>query len=301
MTRVLILLLLALFCCPAWSAQIEWATVGDAGNLPDDVWPPNVTSITPRARVTHGAVDHLYRIGKYEITNAQYAEFLNAVAGEDTHELYHWDMNPANVRPDFYPIGGIDQQGSPGSFTYQLIPGREQWPVTNVSFWNAIRFANWIHNGQPRGPQGATTTEDGAYTITREGIDNNSITRNPEARVFLPSEDEWYKAAYYKGGGIDAGFWEYATGSDEPPIAEDPPGTNSASYRQDTDQIGRPVYIEFEPKNVGAYIDSPSPSGTFDQAGNAMEWNETIFFIGNDEEPRRRRARRALCQSGTED
>jgi hypothetical protein len=69
--------------------------------------------------------------------------------------------------------------------------------VDFVSFWNALRFANWLHNGQPRGLQDETTTEDGAYTLTPTGIVNNTITRNPGAVVFLPSENEWYKAAYY--------------------------------------------------------------------------------------------------------
>jgi formylglycine-generating enzyme required for sulfatase activity len=286
MKRVLAVLLFDLLCSAAWSASIEWATVGDAGNLPDDVWPPNVVSIAPDARVLHGAVDHLYRIGKYEVTNAQYAEFLNAVARDDPHELYAEDMDPQNVRPDFYPVGGIIRQGAPGEFTYQLVPGRERWPVTNVSFWNAIRFANWVHNGQPVGSQGTTKTEDGAYTITRAGMNDNSIIRNPNAKVFLPSEDEWYKAAYFKGGGVDAGFWEFATGSDEPPIAEDPPGTVSAAYRQSIRKPDRPLHIVFEPTDVGAYVNSPSPLGTFDQAGNAMEWNDTIHVSLNGQPER---------------
>ena len=50
--------------------------------------------------------------------------------------------------------------------------------MNNVSFWNALRFSNWLHNGQPIGAQGNGTTEDGAYTITALGITSNSITRN---------------------------------------------------------------------------------------------------------------------------
>ncbi len=43
-------------------------------------------------------------------------------------------------------------------------------PVNFVSFWDGLRFANWLHNGQPTGAQGNSTTEDGAYTLTAGGI-----------------------------------------------------------------------------------------------------------------------------------
>ncbi len=60
-----------------------------------------------------------------------------------------------------------------------------------VDFYDSLRFANWLHNGQPTGAQDNSTTEDGAYTITAEGIAANSITRNARATIFLTSEDEW--------------------------------------------------------------------------------------------------------------
>jgi formylglycine-generating enzyme required for sulfatase activity len=282
MNRILSWLVVSVLCGTAHGVSIEWATVGDPGNAPDNVWPPNIIYVGPDVPQV-GAVDYRYRIGKFEISNVQYAEFLNAIAAEDKNELFHPFMDPANVEPDFYPIGGIVQQGSSGEFTYELVPGRENWPVTNVSFWNAIRFANWIHNGQPTGGQDESTTEDGAYTISLGGMADNTITRNPEARVFLPSENEWYKAAFYKGGGTNAGFWEFATGADERPIAENPPGTKSAAYRQTISGTERPLHIVWEPSDVGSYSSSASPVGTFDQAGNASEWNDTILvsFTGN--------------------
>jgi len=157
---------------------IEWVTVGDPGNAADDTG--------------YGAVAYTYRIGKYEVTNAQYAEFLNAVAASDTYELYSTHMGSGH--------GGITRSGSSGSYTYSAIAGREDMPVNYVSWYDSLRFANWLHNGQPTGAQGDGTTEDGAYTITEEGIAEDSITRNAGATVFLTSEDEWYKAAYYDAG-----------------------------------------------------------------------------------------------------
>jgi hypothetical protein len=59
--------------------------------------------------------------------------------------------------------GGITRSGSSGSFTYNAKPGREDMPVNFVSFYDALRFANWLHDGQ-----GAGDTETGTYTAHRK-------------------------------------------------------------------------------------------------------------------------------------
>ena len=115
-----------------------------------------------------------YRIAKFEVSNAEYAVFLNAVAATDTNALYHTSMGVV--------FGGITRSGSSGSYSYSAIAGREDMPVNFVSFWDATRFANWLHNGQPTGAQGNSTTEDGAYTLTPTGMANNTIARNIEWR-----------------------------------------------------------------------------------------------------------------------
>ncbi|MBN2475921.1 MAG: SUMF1/EgtB/PvdO family nonheme iron enzyme [Pirellulales bacterium] len=92
---------------------------------------------------------------------------------------------------------GITRSGLPGSYRYEVLPQRGNRPVDYVGWYDALRFANWLHNGQRRAAQGPTTTEDDAYDMSRGA----SISRKADARVWLPSEDEWYKAAYYKGGG----------------------------------------------------------------------------------------------------
>jgi formylglycine-generating enzyme required for sulfatase activity len=258
MPRLLTLAAL-IFAFPAHAeVAFDWITIGDPGNACDT-----------QSEGCFGAVAGTYRISEYETTNTQYAEFLNAVAGTDTNALYNTEMGTGS--------GGITRSGSSGSFTYSVISGREQLPVNFVSFWDALRFANWLHNGQPTGAQGNATTEDGAYTLTPTGIANNTIARNPEAAVFVPSEDEWYKAAYYKGGGTSAGYWDYPAASDTAPSAEPPAGTDftngSANYNNVLGDL----------TDVGAYTAKPSDSayGTFDQGGNVWEWNEAIVFGSN--------------------
>ncbi len=209
-----------------------------------------------------GAVDYSYRIGTTEVTNAQYAAFLNAKAVSDPLGLYSTYMGSS--------YGGITRSGSSGSYSYSAIGGREDMPVNNVTWYDSIRFANWLHNGQ-----GSGDTETGAYTIlggTATPINGLSITRNPSATWWLTSEDEWYKAAYHKNDGDTANYFAYPTSSDTAPTAEAPAGgLNSANYD----------LIVGDLTDAGAYVDSDSPYGTFDQGGNVFEWNESVFSGGS--------------------
>ena len=102
------------------------------------------------------------------------------------------------------------------------------------------------------------------------------VVRKPGALFFLPNDHELYKAAYYKGGSTDAGYWNYATESDTPPTAEIPPGTgniNGAANYYDGGYIDSLYYTT----PVGAY-DSASAYGAFDLNGNVYEWNEFDYF-----------------------
>jgi formylglycine-generating enzyme len=141
-----------------------------------------------------------------------------------------------------------------------------------VSFWDSCRFANWLGNGQGEGD-----TETGAYTLTTNGIANNTITRNAGATWAVASENEWYKAAYYKGGSANAGYWLYPTSSDTAPGRDmtDASG-NNANYYNNGNLIGSPYYRT----EVGEFQNSDSPFGTFDQGGNVWEYNETIIGGG---------------------
>jgi len=239
-----------LFVASTASAAITIDTVfvGNAGNEADNT--------------TYGAVAYDYHIGTHEVTNSQYTAFLNAVAATDTHSLYNSSMG-TNA------FGGISQSGTTGSFTYSTKANMANKPVNYVSFWDAARFANWLTNGQ-----GSSDTETGVYELTSAGISNNSITRNNTAfnngGVAVASENEWYKAAYYdptlNGGTGD--YYLYPTQSDTAPTAVDPPGgDNSANYNDS----GRGT------TDVGAYFDSASHYGTFDQGGNVWEWNDEIL------------------------
>jgi len=169
----------AMLAPPVASAvTIDWVTVGAPGNAAD----ARYMTCGPANASPCGAVEAPYKIGKYKITNAQYAEFLNKVVATDTNELYSTYMDIDGK------WGGITRSGSSGSYSYAAKSGFESKPVSYIRFWDATRFANWLQNGQPTRAQSALTTEDGAYTLTPEAIAANSVLRNPTASVFLPSE-----------------------------------------------------------------------------------------------------------------
>ena len=241
--RVLLVATLAAFAPPAQAqVDIEWRKVADLDNACD-----------PQTEGCLGTVSEYYSIAKHEVSRAQYSEFLNSVAATDPNGLFNVSMS-------------IARSGSSGSYTYATSPSVQQfYPVNRVSFYDALRFANWLHNGQPTGAQDNTTTEDGAYSITPAGIAANSITRNPGARFFLPNEDEWYKAAYYDPDAM--GYYDYPAGSDTIPTCDmEGEATNTANCDL---AVGYLV-------DVGSYTGAPSPYGTFDQGGNVQEWIENV-------------------------
>jgi len=260
-------LMLALCCASTAHAApvtFDWATVGNPGNA-DDIHGGG-----------HGGVATTYRISKTEVTNAQYTKFLNAVNATNTNGLYTILTN-SDTR------GGITRSGSFGSHTYAVKPdsvgngpGGTDYtygdkPVVYVSFLDAMRFTNWLENGQPTGAQDASTTEAGVYTIG-SGLDE---VRNPSATYFIPSEDEWYKAAYYdpnSGGGV---YYDYPTSTDSVPNNNLPSSDtgNSANFFDGGLTTGNSSYPMTD---VGAYTASESPYGTFDQGGNVFEWNEAV-------------------------
>jgi sulfatase modifying factor 1 len=245
---------------------IDTAYVGDIGN-PND-W------------TGRGEVDYGYSIGTYEVSVGQYAAFLNSVARADPYQLYN---------PIMGYQGDITRGGASGFYTYS-VGGNANKPITYVSWFDAARFVNWLQDGQPTGAEGAGTTETGAYTLNG-AMSGAGFARNAAAQFGIPSDAEWYKAAYYQpasqGGDID-GYWLYPTRSNTQPNSRNGSTTdpNSANYYYN-DGIANGYNGGYAVNNstispydgrtpVGAFALASSYYGTFDQGGNVLEWEDFV-------------------------
>jgi formylglycine-generating enzyme required for sulfatase activity len=147
-------------------------------------------------------------------------------------------------------------------------------PIAYVSWFDAARFANWINNGATNGAD----TETGAYTLN--GATNGIITKNAGATWWIPREDEWYKAAYYKGGSTNSGYWLFPTQSDLLPGNIIGAAANQANFRNGVytvTQSGGYSSTQNYLTEAGVFSNSASAYGTFDQAGNVSEWNDAVI------------------------
>jgi len=222
-----------------------------------------------------GAVGYTFAISKYEVSISQYTDFLNSVATHgDPYGLYNenmaTDLNIAGIQRT-----GSGTVGSP--YSYAAL-GNGDRPIAYVSWFDAARLANWVHNGATS----AASTETGAYTLNGQTT-GSAPARNPGASWWIPTQNEWYKAAYYKGGGTNAGYWQYATQSDTAPGNTIGSGTNQGNYNTGVfavTQVSGSSSSQNYLTTAGAFSGSPSGYGTFDQFGNLGEWNDLTGLVG---------------------
>lgn len=249
-------------------ARMDFVAVDEPGNAPllgdGTIYPLAV-----------GSVGYTYRIGKYEVTQAQYLEFLNRVdpEGGDPLRLRFVPSSESNLLTycDFV----VDTNQIPGH-RYALKYDTPNQPVNGISWYAAARFCNWLHNG--KGGPGTTEGDAGVGAYDTRNFDDNDtgndpLSRNPGARFWLPTLDEWCKAAYYKRGGLAAGYWRNPNRSDAAPLGGFPPGGTNSENAVPNEV---PVTTPYPGKrvDVGSYTNSMSPYGAFDMAGNVNEWSD---------------------------
>ena len=201
--------------------NMDFVNIGNAGNAGD-------TRDYYANPIGCGAVSYNYRIGKYEVTNAQFNAFT-ATAGVPTGN----------------PSSAYDQSAS---FT-----GAQQ-PANNVSWYEAAQFCNYLTSGDK---------SKGAYQFSGSnaapgnflGIDRVSSISTYGTTYVIPTEDEWYKAAYFKPDA--SGYSLFANGTSTAPI-------NGVNSNYDS---GAPWDIT---------NGTQEQNGTFNMMGNVWEWNEAL-------------------------
>ena len=243
----------------------------------------------------YGAVTTDFWIGKYHFTNSQYTAFLNAIdpAGSNPDSVYN-----ANMGSDFGVLmGGISfTAGNASGQKYAAKTNMGDKPVNYVSWFDAARVSNWLHNGaQTYGSTDATASapqNTGAYTL---GIATSGTApaKNAGARFYVPTENEWYKSAYYNPTLNDGagGYRLYGNGFNETPTAvtadEFGNGTagtgsigsgtgNFANYANGADWNSQNGGVTTVGTNGAA-----SYYGAFDMSGNVFDWNDLNGVAGS--------------------
>jgi formylglycine-generating enzyme required for sulfatase activity len=251
---------------------VETVPVGDPGN--------------PNEKITgKGAVNYDYRITKYEITNAQWAHFLNCVDPDGMGSGLWKETMSISRSP-----------GDDGNLEYKAKASEKYHPVRFVDPFDAARYANWLTNGQPRGEQGKGVTEDGMYNLAgnpKYPVRSFDIGSGKYGWA-IPTHSEWLKAAYYdpsKDSGF-GGYWPWPWKVTNPPHVVGPqdPELNLESPNSANISGATAVEEKFEdgewimgtpagPLPVGFYSNTTNYYGTYDQGGNLAEW---IYWVGNE-------------------
>ncbi len=241
-------------------AGIEWIIIDDVDNPPVTLSPGWTWPVVGR-----GAVPYVYRIGKYEVTTAQWLEFLNTFGPQG--DEFRWFARPGWWGAD------IDFTYNGPGVRYVLLdmPSAEMMPVFGISWRDAARFCNWLHNDKSSDP---ISLESGAYDTSTFGYEpdgrtfTDQVTRSEGARFWIPSWDEWLKAAHYDP---QARRWyKWPTRDGRFPLTGLPgAGDTSAGVQGCEDII--PYCPYFIP--LGAY-ESTSPWGLYDVSDGTREWTE---------------------------
>jgi formylglycine-generating enzyme required for sulfatase activity len=181
----------------------------------------------------YGAVGYDYRISATEVTIAE----MQAATGAGNGNENYWN--------------DAGQGTSAGTNA----------PASLVSLYEAMKYCNYLTSGN---------VNNGLYTNNGSGVWSAKLTR---AQVMagsvnyfaLPTEDEWYKAAYYTGNQSDP--WSlYANGTDAVPAQG---GTTGWNYYNNGYAVGAPNYVW----TAGA--GGLEQNGTYNMMGNVWEWMET--------------------------
>ncbi|PHQ78102.1 MAG: hypothetical protein COB69_10710 [Phycisphaera sp.] len=244
----------------------NFITIGDVGNA------AFVGDINDEHQFRgHGSVNYEYRIAKTEIRTSDWVEFANMarrfqIPLDTALGAVHWGAGLA-----------IDPKTGDEVWV-QFSKASGDWPVAGTSWWAAATYANWLHNDKAETAEAFLT---GAYDISTferdptTGLFSDQPTRSPGAKYWIPSVDEWMKAAHYdptKDGPSQGGWWQYPNGSDTKPVTGIPGvgETNADLF----DIIGPDAWHT----PVGSYPESQSPWGLLDVSGGASEWTEDWLF-----------------------
>lgn len=207
---------------------INFVNIGNPGNVADDT--------------SYGAVNYSYQMGTYEVSRDM--------------------ISKANISGNLaIPLADMTRFSSGNSATM---------PATGMSWVQAAKFVNYLNTSTGHAP--AYNFDDrGRFNLWAAAdawnLGGENLYRNKNAHYFLPSENEWYKAAYFDG----TRYYRYPTGSDTPPGAV----VGGTDLRTAVYELSEENFLQCpaDITNAGGL----SPYGTMAQGGNVGEWLESAF------------------------
>jgi hypothetical protein len=245
--------------------DFQWATIGDPGNIPYPGGPEG-------QKAGIGVVDSTYRISRYEVTTAQWMEFLNAFASFPESQTGLSEPGIWGARRGF---GGIPYALDP------TVPNAAMVPIFGMTWRSAARYVNWLHNDKAVTLEALNTGVYDASTFGSSGpVFTDQLRHDLDAKFWIPTRDEWIKAAHYdpnRHGPGQAGWWQYSHRSDSPAVSG-LPGVGQTT-------AGLPFDLMPSLIPLGAYPEVQSPWGLWDTSGGNWEWTEEVFF---EDRPRSR-------------
>jgi formylglycine-generating enzyme required for sulfatase activity len=230
-------------------------------------------------------------MGRTEVTTAQWVEFFNAALARPDR-LPFADLRWWTTPVDWGATPDRSYEGPGTRFTLRsTIANAGLVPAGSISWRMAAVYCNWLHNDKRTDAAAFATGAYDISTFTPEDggfVFTDQRTRSPGARYWIPSMDEYMKAAFYDPDGGPGGtsrWWSQPNGTDTPLVYAPPPsfggdgtGQANAGFRY---LDNRHEYIP-----LMSYPGVESPWGLMDLAGGTSEWLEDVYIAGDLRETR---------------
>ena len=180
-----------------------------------------------------GAVDYAYNIGKYEVTAGQYTEFLNAVATTRT-------PTGCTTRPCGRTTYGCKIQRTRQFGQLHVQRGRRLGqPAGELRVLGRRGAVRQLAAQRPADRAAGSLDHRGRGVLPQRRDEPSAalmaVDREADWKWAIPSEDEWYKAAYHKNDGDTGNYFDYPTSNDSVPsndLIDPDPGNNANFYQR---------------------------------------------------------------------
>jgi formylglycine-generating enzyme required for sulfatase activity len=158
-------------------------------------------------------------------------------------------------------------------------------PAANMTWYESAAFVNWLNTSKGFQPAynltwSGSTWSMALWTVTDAGYDASNLYRNSLAKYFLPSENEFYKAAYGKSDGSGYYIYPPAPTYRYPPVIINEPAPVDSGTDAETAVYNQPV-----PQGPASVYEAGGLSsyGTMGQGGNIWGWEESAYDGVNDD------------------